>query len=520
MSNQNNFEVNGTLLDHPLSELLAEIAQSRLSGALRLSRSEQKIVIYFDGGDVVFAASNSKNHRLFHMLVRDEKLFPPQLKEIPNFANDLELKANLLKKEIFTKKQLDDFFAAQVAQILRDTLEWHEGVWNFSPLVRIKAEMHVSFDLADILFSYARTLSNEQIVRRFKSLEERFGKKKDIPAQINLMPQEAFVFSRLDGESHSIEEVKTSNGLSEMETLKSLYILWLGGFLVRQRWNSAFSREALAAILSARFELKSRAFDVEAAKEKPPEKIVEQEKPEEKPPETNAEVSIEEYLERVERKATYYEVLDVSSEAQVSEIKTAYFQLAKRFHPDLFYRRVEDDLHRRIQNAFTVLAHAYETLRNTELREVYDFKLRKEIADLERRGKSATPDAPQTPTQMLEEQAAESFEQGFTLLMDEEYEDALPFLARAVHHVGGNARYRAYFGKALSANKETYRQAESEFQAALRIEPENVDYRLMLADLFIKIGLNKRAEGELKRILEKAPGNHEARSLLDSLLNK
>lgn len=520
MSNQNNFEVNGTLLDHPHSELLAEIAQSRLSGALRLSRAEQKIVIYFDGGDVVFAASNSKNHRLFHLLIRDEKLFPPQLKEIPNFANDLELKANLLKKEIFTGKQLDEFFAAQVAQILRDTLEWNEGVWNFSPLVRIKADMHVSFDLADLLFSYARTLSNERIARRFKSLEERFGKRKELPAQINLMPQESFVFSRLDGESHSVEEIKNLSGLNEMETLKSLYVLWLGGFIARQRWNSAFSREALAAILSARFELKSKAFDVQTAKEKPAEKPVEQEKPEEKPAETKTEVSLEEYLERVERKATYYEFLDVSPEASTTEVKTAYFQLAKRFHPDLFYRRVEEALHNRIQNAFTVLAHAYETLRNTDLREVYDFKLRKEIADLEKRGKSAAANEPQTPIQMLEEQAAESFEQGFNLLMDEEYEDAIPFLARAVHHVGGNARYRAYFGKALSANKETYRQAESEFQAALRIEPENLDYRLMLADLFIKIGLNRRAEGELKRVLEKAPNNHEARSLLDSLLNK
>ena len=50
--------------------------------------------------------------------------------------------------------------------------------------------------------------------------------------------------------------------------------------------------------------------------------------------------------------------------------------------------------------------------------------------------------------------------------------------------------------------------------------PTTADYRLMLAELFIKIGLVKRAEGELTRILEKSPNNREARSLLDSLLNK
>jgi tetratricopeptide (TPR) repeat protein len=121
---------------------------------------------------------------------------------------------------------------------------------------------------------------------------------------------------------------------------------------------------------------------------------------------------------------------------------------------------------------------------------------------------------------MMKEQAAENFEQGFDLIMNQEYEEAAAYLARAVHLAGGNARYRAFFGKALSANKETFRQAEAEFQAALRIEPDNTDYRLMLAELFVKIGLIKRAEGELGRILEKSPGHWEARSLLDSLHSK
>ena len=216
---------------------------------------------------------------------------------------------------------------------------------------------------------------------------------------------------------------------------------------------------------------------------------------------------------------TYYEILDVSLEAVAPEIKSAYFGLAKRFHPDLFYRRVEDELHRRIQNAFTELAQAYETLRNTESREVYDFRLRKELANLAKRSPADTNDS-QSTAQKLEEQAAENFEMGFNLVMEDEYDEAVSYLARAVHLAGGTARYRAYYGRALSANKETYRQAEAELQAALRLEPDNLDYRLMLVNLFIKIGLIKRAEGELTRILEKAPNNYEARSLLDSLLDK
>ena len=175
MTPQNNLEVKGNILDHPLAEILAEIAQSALNGSLKLSHGEQKIVIYFDGGDVIFAASNSRQDRLFHILLREEKILPSELTKIPNFANDMELKINLIKAEILTEKEADEFFSVQIRQILQDALEWHEGSWTFSPLVRLKADIRFSCDLPDMLFSYGRKIPAEKIVRRFKSLEERFG---------------------------------------------------------------------------------------------------------------------------------------------------------------------------------------------------------------------------------------------------------------------------------------------------------------------------------------------------------
>ncbi|MEO6589744.1 MAG: DUF4388 domain-containing protein [Pyrinomonadaceae bacterium] len=517
MTDQKNLEVKGNFLDHPLAEILAEITQSNLNGSLAVSHAEQKIVVYFDGGEVVFAVSNSRQHRLFHILLREEKITPGQLKTIPNFANDQELKLNIYKKKILTENETQEIFSIQVREILHDALEWREGNWIFNPLVRIRNDIRVWIDLPDTLFSYGRKMPTDKIVRRFKSLQERFGARTAMPVHINLLPQEAFVFSRLDGANHSVEEVKSLSGLPEAETLKTLYTLWLGGFLIRQRWSSAFDPELLSAILSAKIELKSKAI---VPKSVEPKTINEKTSSQQlKNVEVKNEISLEEYLERVEKAITYYEILDTLTDVASPEIKAAYFGLAKRFHPDLFYRRVEDNLHRRIQNAFTELAQAYETLRNKESREVYDFKLRKEIAKLAKHARAKT-DGPQTSAEMIGQQAAENFEQGYDLVMDDQHNEALSCLARAVHLAGGNARYRAYYGKALSANKETYRQAEAEFQHALRIEPDNSDYRFMLADLFVKIGLVRRAEGELTRILEKSPDNREARSLLDSLLNK
>lgn len=517
MTAQKNLEVKGTLLNHPLAELLAEISQSALTGSLRLSHSERKIIIYFDHGDIVFAASNSRQHRLFHILLREEKITPAQLAAIPNAASDMELKINLVRKEIFTESEMRAIFAAQVRQIVEDALVWNEGNWVFSLLARVKDDMHVGVDLHEMLFAYGRKMPADKQVRRFKSLQERFAKRSAIPARINLLPQEAFVFSRFHEKTHSVEEIRDLSGLGEVEVLRTLYILWLGGFLVRQRWSSGFSPDNMAAILSAKVELKKQARAPEPVREKAAADKLSAEERQTK--DVKEEISLEEYLQRIGNAETYYEILDVSTEADTSEIKSAYFGFAKRFHPDLFYRRVEDELHRRIQSAFTILAQAYETLSKAESREVYDFKLQKDIANLSKRAKTVARDS-QTPAEITEEQAAESFEHGFDLIMEEEYEEALPHLARAVHLAGGNARYRAYYGKALAAKENTYRQAEAEFQAALRIEPDNIDYRLMLAELFARIGFLKRAEAEIGRVLEKSPRNYEALSLLDSLRDK
>ena len=516
MTPQNNLELNGNLHDHPLAELLIEISQAFLNGSLRIASEEHKAIIYFDAGEVIFAVSNARQHRLFNILQRENKMSSDELKEIGNFTNDLEFKNLLIEKDLFSAKQLNELISLQIEEILQTALKWKEGKWNYSSLIRAKADMRFRVDLASLLFEYGRNLPNAALVRRFNSLQERFEMKSKPPAHINLHPQEAFIFSRFGQEVLTVEEIKNLSGASEIEILKTLYTLWLGGFLKRQKWNWAFSKEKIYAISTAKIAIKK----TEAAPSKQTNEKVNVETVEEATPVKNQEIpeplSLESYLERVENAATFYEILDVSPNASNAEIKSVYFSLAKRFHPDLFHRQTEDSIHRRIQNAFTKLAHAYETLKDDKAREVYNFKLGKGLAATSQNKLSADASSRIGMSGEIEKQASEYFEQGFSYLMEENYDDAIQMLARASHLAGNNARYRAYHGRALAGNKNTYRQAETEFQAALRLD-DNADYRLMLAELYINIGLLKRAEGELIRVLEKAPNNWEARSLLDSL---
>lgn len=522
MTSSNNLEINGNLTEHPLAELLVEVHQAKLSGSLRLANGGQKIIIYFDEGEIVFAVSNSRQHRLFELLLREKIATKQQLLSIPDFTDDLALGRNLVKNNLFAKTDIDALFSRQIEEILQTVFDWQEGAWIFSPHIRIKEDIQFKIDLPKLLIKYARNLSAATIVRRFKSFRERFVARSEMPVQINLLPPEAFVFSRFENSVMSIEKISAVSGMPEDATLKILYTLWLGGFLSRQDWNMAFNTRVTSAILAANFTLKKVEkkpiitrieLPINEAKDDVPTLEIEETEPVEE------KLSLKNYLNRIENATNHYEILAIPLEADKTEIKAAYFALAKQFHPDLFYKKIDERSFKRIQNAFTEFAQAYETLRNEASRDIYDYRMRKELAEiaemaiLEESGFSSE----EVDAQKQSNQAAENFDQGFNLLMDQHYEPAVPFLARAVHLAPDNARYHAYHGKVLSFDDKQRHKAESELQTAIKLDGENVDYRIMLAEFFIQIGFLKRAEGELNRLLAVFPNNKEAQLLLDNI---
>jgi tetratricopeptide (TPR) repeat protein len=304
--------------------------------------------------------------------------------------------------------------------------------------------------------------------------------------------------------------------MPEKDLLKTLYILWVGGLIDRKDWNPAFSDFKIGQIKSANLVLKTHAAATKTVQPKPISVPAAEPPPPEKIPEI--EISLEDYLARIESAASLYDVLGLQPDAPLPAIRKAYFALAKMFHPDRFHRGDADVL-RRVETAFTKLAQAHETLRNLETRRAYDTKLRREKAEDQMRQSSSAAGQPATKN-INADRADQEFEHGRKLLMEDDYESALPFLARAVHFGPLVARYHAFYGKALSQEDTHRHKAENAMQQAIRLEPDNASFRMMLAEFFVKVKLVKRAEGELTRLLTMAPDHREARTLLDSLRQK
>lgn len=514
MTPQKELEISGNFFTHPFAELVTEIMQARLNGSLRGTDKEKKWVIYFKKGKIVFAVSNARNAKLFDILMRRDRLTKKDLAQIPNFSNDFELTNYLQDNNLLSKVECDQLFAEQIQGIIIDILSWKEGNWSFSSLTRIRDGLDFDINAKQLLIDYVRCLPVDAVLGRFRSLDETFMRSDTPNTEITLVPEEAFVLSRAEETLVAAADLVNIAGMTEERALHVIYTLWTGGLLVRKDWQPAFSESHVSAMKGARLELKREAKLMHTAKHVVETDTAETEsKPEaEAPKEPEVMISVEEYLQRVENAETYYDILDVDINAPIEEIKRSYFRLARNFHPDRYHAEGGETL-RRVQQAFTELAQAHETLKNEASREMYDYRMRKEITEREKHRAAGT----EGERDVKLEQAIEHFDRGFSLLMQGDTERALPFLARAVHFDPKNARFHAYYGKALSTDETQRHKAESEMQAAVRMDPDSPTFRILLAEFFIQHNLLKRAEGELKRLLDIFPSNREALNLLEKL---
>jgi curved DNA-binding protein CbpA len=531
----------GQLKIHPLPELIREISAAELSGALRLTRERAKAVVYFNVGEIIYAASNLRAFRLAESARRLEILSEQQLIEAQGTSSDLELGARLIETGTLSREMLDSLLERQVSELLLHALLWTGGEWEFDPRVRITVDISLSIKTKKLLTESARRLPVEFVAERFKDKDEKLSPEPDAPADFNLLPNEAFVLTRVDAPL-SVNELLTISGLPEAETLHVIYTLSLGGFLKRESWPQAFSAEIIAKARAVKKaapakhaapvatipQSKSKSGQVSQAASAPPSQSEEMH---------DEQSEINALFAKVRLTPDHYQMLGIRRTANAADIKRAYYALAKRFHPDRFRRDTDDDQLARIQSAFAQIAQAYDILKNQTTRAGYDSKLLKQEAAM--RGSRATPPPPkpgadqgrevskasndvQTPSANRQTgsdafQVEEKFQQGLSALQKGDSASAIAALGEAARLAPTESRYRAYFGQALASQERLHHNAETELKAAIALDAGNAAYRVMLAELYAKIGLLKRAQGELSRALAVDPKNEAARRLLDKL---
>jgi curved DNA-binding protein CbpA len=493
----------GQLNEHPLAELIREIAAGGLSGALRLARERVKIAIYFQDGELIFAASNVRAHRL-REIAKQGGLGEAQMSDLSAITSDDELAVALIQSGRVTAETLAMIRSKQLSDVLRLALLWTDGTWEFDPRVRVANDKGVSLDVNRLLLECARHLPAGFVASRFRETNgityQAAGKD-----ATNLLPAEAAVFSRAST-SVPLSELSGLDGASKEDNLRAVYALSLSGLLERSDWPGVLGAQPSKTLYK-----RSRVSSLEATGgSNASEKIDES-------------GDVQALFARLKNARDHYDVLDIARLSSAEEIKSAYHALARRFHPDHFHKS-DSALRVRVDSAFARIGRAYETLSHTALRAAYDAKLNPTAgAGLKTVTPPEKPDQPAAEPKDKPPSAAEraeaSFQQGLAALLRNQRAQAIRLLADAALLAPREARYRAKYGHALIGEANARRVAERELQAAISLEPNNASHRVMLAEFYQKMGLRRRAQGEVERALATDPKNEAARALLTRLRN-
>lgn len=220
----------------------------------------------------------------------------------------------------------------------------------------------------------------------------------------------------------------------------------------------------------------------------------------------------------------HYQLLGVPPTATRKELRNGYFALSRRFHPDLFFRKLLGDYETRIEKLFQRTVKAYETLSHQKKRAAYDESLSSDTAPHAPSIPASLTDPPSEPGDDPQTSADKKRDMAFTILVSrgdghaaandwakacDEYKNALrvkrdPELALRVAH----------------ALLDTRTESDLAFlfaRAALKMDEDCIDALLILGELYQRSDAPDEALTHYQRALQIAPTRVDIQQQIDSL---
>jgi len=222
---------------------------------------------------------------------------------------------------------------------------------------------------------------------------------------------------------------------------------------------------------------------------------------------------IREYREELDNK-DYYEIFSMTrDDFTASRLKTNYYALAKKYHPDKYRKYGSDDINRILEDVLNLFNTAYDVLKDPQRKQNYDTEcntseLKPTVASMAKAGPRP---------QEMDQIALDNFHQGRNLIQLQKYAEAISFLRRSVQIKPDNAEYNAYLGYAMSKVPQFRKEAEKHFLRSIEINPMNVNTYLHLGRLYKEAHLANKAVAAFQEALRWDPENKVALQEIDEI---
>jgi cytochrome c-type biogenesis protein CcmH/NrfG len=195
-----------------------------------------------------------------------------------------------------------------------------------------------------------------------------------------------------------------------------------------------------------------------------------------------------------QQSTTLYDILGVSQEASIQEIRSAFRRLTMQHHPDRFRGKDREQAEQHFQS----ITEAFNVLSRPESRDKYD----REISQ----GQTDAMD-PKEISRRLAAKGAQELKTG-------RLAEAIANLESAVDHDNDNARAHYFLGVALSNSSVRQRDALRHLERAIQLEPNNPTMKAEAAAVALANGMKNRAQRLAQEALTLDPTSTKANEVL------
>lgn len=480
----------GDLAQKPVAVLFIELLRSKATGVLTITQDQSRRAITFQQGMVRFAQSNLKSETVGAAQIASGLIKQTSFDRAVALARQqgIALHEALAAARVMTPEQLKVALKQQTADVAIGALGWSQGRYRFEqkPVEAVSGVPDLRASPVAMILEAAKVRSDPAAARAWLTErgQERLNRSPELEREMFALktywPGESV--SPLATSGRTVSEVMARIKEAELPLLR--YLCHSGLLHLSGGPQAALKQQAGAGPGSA----DDDSGKVFTAQETAARRLL---------------LGERDHL----RDASHYEVLGVGPEADVEEIKKAYFGAAKRFHSDSFSGLELGSARRAGEELFAKVNEAYSVLSAKDKRAEYDVFL-----DRKKKG---------LPTDVAAILRAEGiFQKGELLFKSGRWEDAEAQFREAISLNHAEAEFHAYLGMAIFKRTGKADDGLPHVEKALEIEGRLRSGVLFAAQLLEVQGDLERARTLLKKAYDKDPEFTQARDELRRLKNK
>jgi hypothetical protein len=234
----------GSIDDISPPEIFTVLGKTQKTGVFRANSRNGSALAAFLNGDVVHAATSSREGGLGKRLVAAGALTPGQLaRAIENTAPSGEdLGLYLSRHGFITQEELSWALRREIEESVAELFAWREGDFTFQPGERLGIEAFSPVPIEELLTAHRRGAEELERIRRDIPSTAIYVLARALPSanKATISAEEWRLLAQLDGRN-DVEEVVTSSRLPELRAMRLLRDL-AGRGLVELRTNPATER--------------------------------------------------------------------------------------------------------------------------------------------------------------------------------------------------------------------------------------------------------------------------------------